>query len=41
MVRSRRSKIAPEDKLRVVLSLLAGEMNCSEAARWLESPETR
>lgn len=35
MVRSRRTKIAAEDKLRVVLSVLAGEMNCSEAARRL------
>ena len=35
MARSRRTKIAPEDKLRVVLSVLAGEMNCAEGARRL------
>jgi transposase len=35
MARSRRTKIAPEDKLRVVLSVLAGEMSCREAARRL------
>lgn len=35
MVRSRRTKIAPEDKLRVVLSVLAGEMSGREAARRL------
>jgi transposase len=35
MVRSRRTKIAPEDKLRVVLSVLAAEMSAREAARRL------
>jgi transposase len=35
MVRSRRMKVAPEDKLRMVLSVLAGEMSCREAARRL------
>jgi transposase len=35
MVRSRRTKIAPEDKVRVVLSVLAGEMSGREAARRL------
>ena len=33
MARSRRTKVAPEDKLRVVLSVLAGEMSCREGAR--------
>jgi transposase len=35
MVRSRRTKVAPEDKLRMVLSVLAGEMSGREAARRL------
>src|SRR5215208_2672044 len=35
MVRSRRTKVAPADKLRVVVSVLAGEMSCREAARRL------
>lgn len=35
MVRSRRTKIAPEDKVRVVLSVLAGEMSGREGARRL------
>jgi transposase len=35
MVRSPRLKVAPEDKLRMVLSVLAGEMSCREAARRL------
>jgi transposase len=33
MVRSRRTKIPAEDKTRIVLSVLAGEMTCAEAAR--------
>jgi hypothetical protein len=32
MVRSRRTKIAPEVTLRVVLSVLAGEMSARETA---------
>ena len=35
MVRSRRTKTAPEDKVRAVLPVLAGEMSAREAARWL------
>jgi transposase len=35
MVRSRRTKVAPEDKLRMVFSVLAGEMSCREPARRL------
>ena len=35
MARSRRTKIVPEDKLRVVWSVLAGEMSRCEAARRL------
>jgi transposase len=35
MVRSRRTKVAAEDKLRVVVSVLAGEMSSREAARRL------
>ena len=35
MGRSRRMKVAPEDKFRVVMSVLAGEMSCREAARRL------
>jgi transposase-like protein len=31
--RSRRTKIAAEEKTRIVLSVLAGEMTCAEAAR--------
>ncbi len=31
--RSRRTKIAAEEKARVVLSVLAAEMTCAEAAR--------
>jgi transposase-like protein len=33
MVRSRRTKIAAEEKTRVVLAVLANEMTCAEAAR--------
>ncbi len=33
MVRSRRTKIAAEDKTRFVLAVLAGEMSGAEAAR--------
>ncbi|MFF0457990.1 hypothetical protein [Nocardia africana] len=33
MARSRRLKIPVEDKVRVVLSMLAGEMSAAEAAR--------
>lgn len=33
MARSRRTKIAAEEKTRFVLSVLAGEMTCAEAAR--------
>ncbi|SIA25284.1 helix-turn-helix domain-containing protein [Mycobacteroides abscessus] len=33
MARSRRTKIPVVDKVRVVLSVLAGEMTCAEAAR--------
>ena len=33
MVRSRRTKVAAEEKTRLVLSVLAGEMTCAEAAR--------
>ncbi|BBY92561.1 hypothetical protein MGALJ_22300 [Mycobacterium gallinarum] len=33
MVRSRRTKIAAEEKTRLVLAVLAGEMTCAEAAR--------
>ncbi|MEU2034256.1 transposase [Nocardia amamiensis] len=33
MARSRRSKIPVEDKVRVVLSVLSGEMSAAEAAR--------
>ena len=33
MVRSRRTKVPAEEKTRLVLSVLAGEMTCSEAAR--------
>ncbi len=33
MVRSRRAKISPEEKTRLVLAVLAGEMTGSEAAR--------
>lgn len=33
MARSRRTKIAAEEKTRIVLSVLAGEMSCAEAAR--------
>ena len=35
MVRSRRTKIAAEDKARLVLAVLAGEMSVCEAARRL------
>src|SRR5215510_1590735 len=35
MVRSRQTKVAPEDKLRMVLSVLAEEMSGREAARGL------
>ena len=35
MVRSRRTKIPAEEKTRVVLSILAGELTCAEAARRL------
>ncbi len=35
MVRSRRTKVAPQDKLRVVVSVLAGKMSAREAARRL------
>lgn len=35
MARSRRTKVAAEDKLRVVLSVLAGEMSAREGARRL------
>jgi transposase-like protein len=31
--KSRRTKIAAEEKTRIVLSVLAGEMTCAEAAR--------
>jgi hypothetical protein len=37
MVRSRPAKAAAEDKLRVVVSVLAGEMSCRKAARRLVS----
>ena len=33
MVRSRRTKIAAEEKARLVLAVLANEMTCAEAAR--------
>jgi transposase len=33
MVRSRRTKIAAEEKTRLVLAVLANEMTCAEAAR--------
>jgi len=33
MARSRRTKIPAEEKARIVLSVLAGEMTCAEAAR--------
>ncbi|MGA8329950.1 MAG: transposase [Mycobacterium sp.] len=33
MARSRRTKIAAEDKARLVLAVLANEMTCAEAAR--------
>ncbi|UVO14311.1 transposase [Mycobacterium sp. SVM_VP21] len=33
MARSRRTKVAAEEKARLVLAVLAGEMTCAEAAR--------
>ncbi|MGH3554440.1 MAG: helix-turn-helix domain-containing protein [Mycobacterium sp.] len=35
MVRSRRTKVSAEEKTRVVLMVLAGEMSCREVARRL------
>lgn len=40
MVRSRRTKIAPEDKLRAVLSVLAGEMSCRGPRRLGVAPDS-
>ncbi|WP_435673864.1 transposase [Mycolicibacter senuensis] len=33
MARSRRAKVAAEERARLVLAVLAGEMTCAEAAR--------